>query len=330
MRRPSLPTYALVAAKRPGFFVGQARVGTMEANIETGTEAGAPPQQRQGRPARALIPPGPDAAGSAAQAFYAAQAAESARRWRTGLIRTAVGLAALVTLVMLWWALAAYGGYPSYILPSPGAVAQQMWSMLLDGSLALHFGTTLLESGLGFLLALVVGAVMGYLLAHSPIVARVISPYIAVSQGLPVVAIAPLLVLWVSDDVARKVIIVALIAFFPILVNTIVGLRGIDRSMLEVARISGANRLQTIRYVELPLSLRAVLGGVRLGLMLSITGAVVGEFVSSDSGLGFLLMLGRGLFRTDLIFVGLVSLALLTLIIYAGISLLERLLVTWD
>jgi ABC-type nitrate/sulfonate/bicarbonate transport system permease component len=97
-----------------------------------------------------------------------------------------------------------------------------------------------------------------------------------------------------------------------------------------VARISGANRLQTIRYVEVPLSLRAVLGGVRLGLMLSITGAVVGEFVSSDSGLGFLLMLGRGLFRTDIIFVGLVSLALLTLVIYAGVSLLERLLITWD
>ena len=298
----------------------------MEAEIDTG----APPRPRHGRPTRAPVPSSADNAGSAAQAYYAAQAAESARARRTAVVRTLVGVVALGTLVLIWWALATYGGYPSYILPSPGAVAEKAWSMLLDGSLPLHFGTTLLEAGLGFLLALVVGTVVGYLLAHSPLIARVISPYIAVSQGLPVVAIAPLLVLWVSDDIARKVIIVALIAFFPILVNTIVGLRGIDRSMLEVARIEGANRLQTIRYVEMPLSLRAVLGGVRLGLMLSITGAVVGEFVSSDSGLGFLLMLGRGLFRTDIIFVGLVSLALLTLVIYAGVSLLERLLVTWD
>jgi NitT/TauT family transport system permease protein len=298
----------------------------MEAEIETT----APPRPRQGLPARPPAPSRPDTTGSAEQAFYAAQAAESARRWRSGVVRGLVALFALSTIVLLWWALAAFGGYPSYILPSPGAVAEEAWSMLADGSLPLHFGTTLLEAGLGFVLALAVGTVVGYLLAHSPIIARAVSPYIAISQGLPVVAIAPLLVLWVSDDIARKVIIVALIAFFPILVNTIVGLRGIDRSMLEVARISGANRLQTIRYVEMPLSLRAVLGGVRLGLMLSITGAVVGEFVSSDSGLGFLLMLGRGLFRTDIIFVGLVSLALLTLVIYAGVSLLERLLVTWD
>jgi NitT/TauT family transport system permease protein len=264
------------------------------------------------------------------QALDDSLAAERARTRRTIATRTLVAVGALGTIVLGWWALATYGGYPSYILPSPGAVANQMWSMLLDGSLGLHFGTTLLEAVLGFLLSLVAGTVIGYLLAHSPLVAQAIGPYIAISQGLPVVAIAPLLVLWVSDDIARKVIIVALIAFFPILVNTIVGLRGIERSMLEVARISGANRLQTIRYVEVPLSLRAVLGGVRLGLMLSITGAVVGEFVSSDSGLGFLLMLGRGLFRTDIIFVGLVSLALLTLVIYAGVSLLERLLITWD
>jgi NitT/TauT family transport system permease protein len=298
----------------------------MEAEIETG----APPRPRQGRLTRAPIPTDAETSDSAAKAFYEAQAAETARRWRTGVVRALVALFAVSTLVLAWWALSAFGGYPTYILPSPADVAEQAWSMLLDGSLPVHFGTTLMEAGLGFVAALAVGTVVGYLLAQWPIVARAISPYIAVSQGLPVVAIAPLLVLWVSDDIARKVIIVALIAFFPILVNTIVGLRGIDRSMLEVARISGANRLQTIRYVEAPLSLRAVLGGVRLGLMLSITGAVVGEFVSADSGLGFLLMLGRGLFRTDIIFVGLVSLALLTLVIYAGVSLLEHLLVTWD
>lgn len=202
--------------------------------------------------------------------------------------------------------------------------------MLLDGSLLGHFWTTILEAGLGFLLALMAGIFLGYLIAHSALLERLLSPYLAVSQGLPVVALAPLLVLWVQDDLPRKVVIVALIVFFPILVNTIVGVRSIERSMLEVARMSGANLLQTIYYVELPLALRPLLGGVRLGLMLSITGAVVGEFVSSGSGLGFLLMLGRGLFDTTLVFVGLVSLALLAILAYATITLLEKALITWE
>ena len=102
------------------------------------------------------------------------------------------------------------------------------------------------------------GVVLGYLISHVHVLERVVNPYIAISQGLPIIAIAPLLVLWVGDDLTRKVIVVALIVFFPIVVNTVVGLRSIDRSMLEVARISGANLWQTIRYVELPLSLRGL------------------------------------------------------------------------
>jgi NitT/TauT family transport system permease protein len=139
-----------------------------------------------------------------------------------------------------------------------------------------------------------------------------------------------LLVIWFKDDLLRNIVIVALICFFPILINTIVGVRGIDRSLLEMARISGANLWQTIYYVELPLGARALLGGVKLGVTLSITGAVIGEIVSSGSGLGFLLVYGRGLFDTRLVFVGLVSLAILAMAAYALITLLERIVVTWE
>jgi NitT/TauT family transport system permease protein len=236
----------------------------------------------------------------------------------------------LAVLVGVWWAVAAGGQYPAYILPTPADVALRFWEMLRDGSLPVHFRTTVLEAGLGFLVALALGIGLGYPIARSHLLERIVSPYIAVSQGLPVVALAPLLMIWVSDDLTRKVIIVVLIVFFPILVNTIVGLRGIDRSMLEVARISGANLFQTIRYVEFPLALRSLLGGVKLGLTLSITGAVVGEFISSDKGLGFLIMQGRGLFQTDRTFVGLVSLALLTLVAYLGVTLLEKAVIDWE
>ncbi len=245
-------------------------------------------------------------------------------------INLGVGLLLLGLLVGVWWLIVVVGNYPPYILPTPQAVAERLWSMILDGSLIGHFGVTVLEAGLGFMLASVLGLGLGYPIAHSHLLERLVSPYIAISQGLPVVAIAPLLIIWVRDDLTRKVVIVALIVFFPILVNTIVGLRSIDRSMYEVARISGANAIQTIRYVELPLALRPLLGGIKLGLTLSITGAVIGELIAPRSGLGFLLVLGQNLFDTTLIFVGLVSLAFLAVLVYVGVTLLEKALITWE
>jgi NitT/TauT family transport system permease protein len=246
------------------------------------------------------------------------------------LLRALMGVGSIALLVLGWWAVAVIGNYPDYILPTPPLVAERLWEMALRGSLFVHIRTTVMEAGLGFLLAAFVGMSLGYFIARSSMLDRVLSPYIAVSQALPVVAIAPLLVIWLNEELARNVVIVALIVFFPILVNTIVGMRGIDRSMLEVARISGANWLQTLFYVELPLAARALLGGMRLGLTLSITGAVVGELVSSTSGLGFLLIEGRGLFDTSRVFVGLVLLATLALLLYTAVSLLEKALITWE
>jgi NitT/TauT family transport system permease protein len=144
------------------------------------------------------------------------------------------------------------------------------------------------------------------------------------------VAIAPLLAIWVRNDLAEKIFVVGLIVFFPILVNTIVAVRSIDRSMYEVALISGATRLQTLRYVELPLGLRSLLGGVKLGLTLAITGAVIGEFITAGSGLGFLLTFGRGQFDTPLVFVSLVCLAAITIIAYTFVTVLEKALINWE
>ena len=249
---------------------------------------------------------------------------------RSALVRIGVALASLAGIVLLWWAIAVVGAYPAYILPTPDAVGQRIWSMLLDGSLLGHTFSTVSVAGLGFLLAFLVGTSLGYVIGHSHALERVLSPYIAVSQGLPVVALAPLLAIWFRDDLLRKTVVVALIVFFPILVNSIVAVRSLDKSMLEVARISGANFLQTLFYVEIPLGLRSLLAGVKLGLTLSITGAVIGEFISGDSGLGFLLTLGRGLFDTTLVFVGLVSLAALSVVAYTVVTLMEKLLITWE
>jgi NitT/TauT family transport system permease protein len=245
-------------------------------------------------------------------------------------LQIAVGLLALVLLVLGWWAVAWVGNYPEYILPAPPAVAAQMWAMLADGRLLVHAGTTVREAALGFLLAFAVGTSLGYSIGRSRTLERFLSPYVAISQGLPVVALAPLLVIWLGDELMRNVVIVALIVFFPILVNSIAAVRGIDRPMLEVARISGANFWQTIWYVELPLGLRSLMAGVKLGLTLSITGAVIAEFVSSSSGLGFLLVTSRLRFETTAVFVGLVSLAALAFAAYTAVTILEKALINWE
>jgi NitT/TauT family transport system permease protein len=270
-----------------------------------------------------------EATGSPQQDGMAAGA--SARRGGAGALgRGGIALLAIGLLILLWWAVAVIGEYPAYILPTPLAVGARLWDLVLDGSLFGHASTTILEAGLGFLLAFVVGTSLGYIIGHSRLLERFLSPYIAVSQGLPVVALAPLLAIWFRDNLARNVVVVALIVFFPILVSTIVAVRSIERQMYEVARIEGASFLQTLRYVELPLGLRPLLGGVKLGLTLAITGAVIGEFISSDSGLGFMLTLGRGLFDTRLVFVGLVSLATLTIIAYTAVTLMENALIDWE
>jgi NitT/TauT family transport system permease protein len=304
----------------------------MKAHIEQPVTKDNSPTSISSRRSRTLLPQQLPSAEDLQpfEATLQAPGSAFAHMVKRGLRKLLMPSLTLTILVLVWWAIAAFGQYPAYLLPTPAAVANRWWSMLLDGSLLGHFGTTILEAGLGFLVALVLGVSLGYLISHMHVLERIVNPYIAVSQGLPIIAIAPLLVLWVGDDVTRKVIVVALIVFFPIVVNTVVGLRSIDRSMLEAARISGANHWQTIRYVELPLSLRGLLAGVKLGLTLSITGAIVSEFVSSSSGLGFLLILGRGLFDTTLIFVGLISLVMLTLASYLSITMIEKTVINWE
>jgi NitT/TauT family transport system permease protein len=259
-----------------------------------------------------------------------ASAERKIERWRGTALRGGVAILAIGLLVLLWWAVAVLGNMQAFILPTPFAVGERVWGMMLDGSLFRHVWVTVLEAALGFLLAFAVGTGTGYAIGHSRLLERFLSPYIAVSQGLPVVALAPLLTVWFGSGLLRYVLIVALIVFFPILVNTMVAVKSIDRSMYEVARIEGASRLQTLWYVELPLGLRSLFGGWKIGLMLAITGAVIGEIVSSSSGLGFLLILGRGIFDTELIFVGLVSLATLTVVVYTAVTVLERALIDWE
>ena len=239
-------------------------------------------------------------------------------------------VAAFVLLIVIWKLAVMIGGYQPFILPPPEAVARSFWDAMRAGILWPHVRTTLIEAGYGALLGIGVAFVLGYVVVHLPLLDRAFAPVIAASQALPAVALAPIIILWFGTGLLPKVLICALIVFFPVLVTWTVGLRGIDPALRDVARIYGANPWQTLHYVESPLALRSLLGGVRIAFTLAVTGAVIGEFVSAHQGLGYLLKQAEFLYDTPLKFVALFCLMAIAALGYAAIALLERLLLSWE
>jgi NitT/TauT family transport system permease protein len=157
-----------------------------------------------------------------------------------------------------------------------------------------------------------------------------ISPFLVASQAVPIVAIAPLLIIWFGSGIFSKVLICALIVFFPVLVNTIVGIRAVPRALNELMRSLRASRWQILWTLEIPAALPVFLGGLRIGATLSVIGAVVGEFVGADRGLGFLINVGRGQYDTALVFVAIFTLIALALSLYGLVLLLEKRLLAWQ
>lgn len=238
-------------------------------------------------------------------------------------------LLTLVAGIAGWWLLTHLTGLPAFILPGPGDVARRFLRVLADGSLVRHTAATLTEVLLGLAIGILVATVLGYLVAKSRSLERILSPYIVASQSIPIVAIAPLLVIWFGPGRLSKVVVAALIVFFPVLVNTVVGVRSVPEQLYDLMRSLRASRWQTFRKLELPAALPVLLGGLKVGATLSVIGAVVGEFVGADEGLGFLINLGRGMYDTPLVFVAIFTLVAMALALYGTVNGLEKWLLSW-
>jgi NitT/TauT family transport system permease protein len=231
--------------------------------------------------------------------------------------------------LLIWQAAIWLNGFPAFILPSPLQVANRFVLALADGTLTRHMLVTLGESLSGLTLGLIVAAVLGYLLTQSRTLERILAPYIVASQSIPIVAIAPLLVIWFGSGLTSKILICALIVFFPVLINVIVGLRSVEPDLRDLMRSLQAGRWQTFVSLELPAALPLLLSGLKIGATLSVIGAVVGEFSGSNSGLGFLITAARGQFDTPLVFVAVFALIAIALCLYGAVALLERKLLDW-
>ena len=248
---------------------------------------------------------------------------------RTNTSRIGLALLSIAAFLILWQGIIWLGGYPVFIFPPPIAVVERLGELLANGSLWFHTQVTLREVLAGLGLGTLAATLLGYLLAHSPIAEQLLAPFIVASQSVPTVAIAPLLVIWFGTGLLSKVLVCALIVFFPILVNTVVGVRSVSRDLGDVMRALEASRWQMVWLLEVPAALPVLLGGLKVGATLAVIGAVVGEFVAADRGLGYLLKQGQQVYDTPQVFVGIGALVVLAQALYGAVALAERGLLRW-
>lgn len=249
--------------------------------------------------------------------------------WQKHSLELAALPAGILLILGLWSFIVRAGDYPTFILPGPVSVFREISKIAANGLLWYHAQATLFEITGGLALGLSTATILGYLLAKSPLLERLAGPYIVASQSIPAVAIAPLLVIWFGSGKLSKVLICALIVFFPVLVNTIVGIRSVDEGLKTLMRSLRANRWQTFTKLEVPAAMPVLLGGLKIGVTLSVIGAVVGEFVGADQGLGYLINLSKGIFNTPLMFAAMISLAAISLCLYLIVTGLENWLLAW-
>lgn len=233
----------------------------------------------------------------------------------------------LVTLVVLWDLAIRVGKIPPYLIPPPGEVAHQLWAEgphLLAQSLPTVYATF----G-GFLLSALVGIPLAMWISHSRLVESFVYPLLVFSQSVPKVAIAPLFVVWFGFGIMPKVIVAFLLGFFPVVVSTVQGFKSIDNDYVDLARSMGANPLQIFMRFRLPHALPAIFSGLKVSVTLAVVGAVVGEFVGSNSGLGYVLQKANGTFDLPLMFAALVVLSMLAVVMFIAIEFVERRLMPW-
>jgi len=244
-------------------------------------------------------------------------------------LRRLAPILGILAVFFAWEVITRMQLYPAFIIPPPLAVWDQFLEVIADGRLWLHVSVTLTEILLGLTVGVSLGIALGYLLAKSEALEAALSPIILAVQSTPVVAYAPMLIIWFGTGTTSKVFICALIVFFPMLMNTLVSIRTIPPDQREIMRLMDASRWQTFHMLEVPASLPILFSGLKISATLAVIGAVVGEFISASAGLGYWIKLARDQYDTALVVVAVFALALLARLMYGAISLMERYFLRW-
>jgi NitT/TauT family transport system permease protein len=236
-------------------------------------------------------------------------------------------LSALVAIIALWYAAIEILGIRKFILPAPHSVLASLSENFT--SLLGHTWTTAVETGVGLLAAIVVGVLISVLITEVPFLSRALLPWLVVSQAIPKVAVAPLFVLWLGFGLGPKVVVALFIAFFPIVISTSAGLLATEPEELDLFRTMTRKRWPIYRYLKIPRALPGFFEGVKVGVALALVGAVVGEFVSADKGLGYMVIIANRNLDTDLMFAVFLMLSVIGVAFFYAVVALERLALPW-
>jgi len=245
------------------------------------------------------------------------------------LLALAVGLATLAVVVLGWKLYVEHFDVSKFVLPPPEDVAQAFGELVTDDRTWEGARITTIEIVAGFLLASVVGVVVGTLLAEVPLLDRALTPYVIALQVLPKVAIIPLLIVWFGFGLSSKIVIAATFACFPILVGTRAGIRAVDPGHHDLLAVLRARRWQRVGFVHLPAALPSILTGMEVGIVLATIGTIVAEYLTANEGLGYLAYQYYNLLQVDTLFAAVALLSLLGFLLHGAVRLLRRLVVPW-
>lgn len=241
---------------------------------------------------------------------------------------TVLPIAFILLLLVAWEIIAQYtSAFPDYVLPSPTAILSRMWhtpELLWSAT-----RVTLVEIVVGFVAGSLIGLALALPIAYSDTVRQTLYPLIVASQAVPKIAIGPLLVLWLGLGSLPKLAIVALMVFFPVVITAAEGFSSVDRNLLDLLRSVNASQVQIFRRVRFPHALPQIFSGLKIGITLAVVGAVVGEWIGADNGLGYLLLQANTQLDSTLLFSALALLVALGVVLFIVVEIAERLLLPW-
>ncbi len=238
-----------------------------------------------------------------------------------------ITLISLAVLALLWEAGVRLFQVPIYLVPPPSRVFQDLATR--NVALLEHLYTTFSETVLGFAAGIVGGLAAAVLIVASRFLQQVLYPLLVIAQIIPKIAIAPIILIWVGHGVLSKVLIAFLVSFFPLVVSTITGLRAVESDLLDLVRGLGASTVQTFMKIRFPNALPFIFSGLKISIVLSVVGAIVGEFVGGSSGLGYLILVSNTEMNTPLMFSAFFLLSVMGLALFGLVALAERVIAPW-
>lgn len=236
---------------------------------------------------------------------------------------------ALLIVIVASWQFASGTLVPTFFISKPTEIVGHLWSWIADGSLFFHAGITALEAFAGFIIGGLIGMTVGTILGRAQFLAELLDPFIMAFYSLPKVALAPLFILWIGIGMDMKIVLTAAVVFFLVFLNTYTGVRNVSRELIAILNLMGANERHVLTKVVIPSAITWVFAGLRISVPYALIGAIVGELIASNRGLGYLLASSAGQFDTGGVFAALIAIMALAFILNTAVKVTEVKAMPW-